>query len=302
LIEQPLPAARFAAIRNAMLEYVSEVLESPFTLSEPDALKLLLQERNRIANYTSGAMLAPKREHTRSFNALHAAVAAAFEEFEIQPHVDGIDLPINVRMVYGEADQARKAAPFSSSKRHADVWAGVPVDAVVVVLPVLGDIDNLTIECAEMPVEQELSAMCGMRDYDEGASIPAVRSYDTCKMKHGHVYMADARLLHQTVRRVSSGVRLSVDFRFRSNDLTYRAMAPALVSSGPDSIDTRVPYREWLDLGKERLIEFEETMSEARANKGQASSAPVNLSKYRIVPRALVTHRPVRAQRGGSGS
>lgn len=286
LIEQPLPEARFAAIRNAMLEYVSEVLESPFTLTEPDALKLLLRDRNKIANYTSGAMLAPKREHTRSFNALHAAVAAAFEDFRIHPHVDGIDLPINVRMVYGETDPTRNAAPFASSKRHADVWAGVPADAVVVVMPVLGDIDNLTIECAEMPVEQELSAMCGMNDYDEGAGIPVVRGYDECKMRHGHVYMADARLLHQTVRRVNAGVRLSVDFRFRSNDLTYRAMAPALVSSGPDAIDTRVPYRDWLDLGKERVIEFEETMSEARANKGQASSAPVNLAKYRIVPRA----------------
>jgi pyrroloquinoline quinone (PQQ) biosynthesis protein C len=287
LIEQPLPTQRFAAIRGAMLDYVSEVLGSPIPLTEPDALKLLLQERSRIANFTSGGMLAPKREHTRSFNALHAAIAAAFADFGIHPHVDGIDLPINVRMVYGEADQTRTAAPFSSSKRHADVWAGVPADAVVVVLPVLGDIDNLTIECAEMPVEHELSAMCGMRDYDEGKGIPVVRSYETCKMKHGHVYMADVRLLHQTVRRVAAGVRLSVDFRFRSNDEAYRALAPALVSSGPDSIDTRVPYSEWLELGRERLIEFEESMSEARANKSQQSSAPVNLAKYRIVPRIL---------------
>jgi pyrroloquinoline quinone (PQQ) biosynthesis protein C len=286
LIEQPLPAPRFDAIRSAMLEYVSQVLESPFSLSEPDALKLLLQERNKIANFTSGGMLAPKREHTRSFNALHAAVAAAFADFGMHAHVDGIDLPINVRMVYGDADQTRKAAPFSSSKRHADVWAGVPADAVVVVLPVLGDIDNLTIECAEMPAERELSAMYGMRDYDEGAGIPVVRSYDACKMKHGHVYLADVRLLHQTVRRVASGVRLSVDFRFRSNDRDYRALTPPLVSSGPDSIDTRIPYAEWLDIGKERLIEFDETMTEARANKSQASSAPVNLAKYRMVPRA----------------
>jgi hypothetical protein len=282
-----------------MLDYVSEVLNSPIPLSEADALKLLLKDRNEIVNFTSGGMLAPKREHTQSFNALHAAVAAAFSDFGIHPHIDGIDLPINVRMVYGEADATRKAAPFASSKRHADVWAGVPADAVVVVMPVLGDIDNLTIECAEMPVERELAAMCGMRDYDEGSDIPVVRSYEACKMRHGHVYMADVRLLHQTVRRAAAGVRLSIDFRFRTNDLTYRAMAPALVSSGPDSIDTRIPYTEWLDLGRERLIEFEESMSEARANKSQQSSAPVNLAKYRIVPRAEA-HGAVRG-RGREG-
>ncbi len=294
LIEQQLSSARFAAVRSAMLDYVSDVLESPIPLREPDALKLLLQERGRIVNYTNGGMLAPKREHTRTFNALHTAVAAAFSDFGIHGQVDGIDLPINVRMVYGEADQTRKNAPFSSSKRHADVWAGVPGDAVVVVLPVLGDIDNLTIECAEMPIERELSAMRGMRDYDEGADVPAVRSYDNCKMKHGHVYMADARLLHQTVRRAAAGVRLSIDFRFRSNDLSYRSLMPPLVSSGPDSIDTRVSYNEWLELGHDRLIEFEETMSEARAKRGQESSAPVNLAKYRIIPRSQLQN-PSRA-------
>jgi pyrroloquinoline quinone (PQQ) biosynthesis protein C len=286
LIEQRLPETRFQAIHAAMLRYVSRVLESPFTLNEADALKLLLQERGKIANYSSGAMLAPKREHTLEFNALHAAVAAAFADFGIDGHVDGIDLPINVRMVYGEADSARTAAPFASSKRHADVWAGVPPDAVVVVLPVLGDIDNITIECAEMPREHELSAMTAMRDYDEGADIPVVRKYDECQMKHGHVYLADVRLLHQTVRRAPNGVRLSVDFRFRTNDLSYRAMVPPLQSNGPDAVDTRVPYGDWLALGERQLIVFDESMSDARAGKTQVSSAPVNLAKYRVLPRS----------------
>ena len=286
LIEQRLPAARFEAIRAAMLGYVSAVLESPFPLSEPEALKLLLQERGRIANYTSGAMLAPKREHTLAFNALHAAVASAFAEFGMEAHVDGIDLPINVRMVYGETDPKRATAPYASSKRHLDVWAGVPHDAVVVVLPVLGDIEDITIECAEMPIDRELPAMCALNDYDEGGEIPVTRRYEDCKMKHGHVYLADVRLMHQTVRRSPRGVRLSVDFRFRSNDPAYRAMVPPLVSEGPDAVDTRVPYPEWLALGEQRLIVFEESMSEARAGLSQPSSSPVNHARYWLVPRA----------------
>jgi hypothetical protein len=263
-----------------MLAYVSAVLNSPIPLSEEDALKLLLQERGNIPNFTSGGMLAPGREHTLPFNALHAAVAAAFSDFGIDPHVDGIDLPINVRMVYGQADAKRLNAPYSSSKRHADVWAGVPGDAVVVVLPVLGDIKNITIECAEMPSSRELSAMHALNDYDEGAGVTAVRSYDECAMQHGHVYLADVRLLHQTVRRVSEGVRLSVDFRFRSNDPAYRAMLPPLVSNGPDSADTRVPYKKWLQLGRDQLIVFEES------DKTEVSSSPVNLAKYQIVARS----------------
>lgn len=287
LIEQRLPAGRFEAIHSAMLRYVSEVLESPFPLSEPEALKLLLQERGQIANFTSGGMLAPKREHTLAFNALHAAVAAAFADFGIDAHVDGIDLPINVRMVYGEADPTRVAAPYASSKRHADVWAGVPHDAVVVVLPVLGDIEHITIECAEMPIDRELGAMRGMADYNEGADVPVTRSYDDCVMKHGHVYLADVRLLHQTVRRSARGVRLSIDFRFRSNDPAYRAMVPELVSDGPDSADTRVPYSDWLGLGDRRLIVFEDSMAQARTGTAQpVSSSPVNRARYWLVPRS----------------
>ena len=86
----------------------------------------LLARRGDIPNYTPGGMLAPKREHTLEFNLLHRSVAAAFSDYGIEGHVDGIDLPINVRMVYGDADATRLNAPFSSSKIHSDVWAGVP--------------------------------------------------------------------------------------------------------------------------------------------------------------------------------
>jgi pyrroloquinoline quinone (PQQ) biosynthesis protein C len=283
LIEQKLPDERFAAIRSAMLGYVSNVLGAPFVLEEADALKLLLRDRGRIVNYTPEGMLAPKREHTDSFNALHAAVAAAFFDFDIDSQVDGIDLPINVRMVYGAVDVTKPIPPFSSSKRHADVWAGVPSDAVVVVLPVLGDIENITIECAEMPQERELAAMRGMQDYDEGNDVPAARGYDDCAMKHGHLYLADVRLLHQTVRRKDSGVRLSVDFRFRSNDPEYRRMVRTNQHRGPDGIDTRVPYSRWLAIGKSQRLVVEETMADARAGKTKVSGAPVNTCRYEIV-------------------
>jgi hypothetical protein len=284
LIEQKLSDDRFANIRAAMLGYVSQVLEAPFILDEPKALEMLLRARGRIANYTPEGMLAPKREHTETFNALHAAVAAAFSDFDIDGQVDGIDLPINVRMVYGAVDSSRPVPPFASSKRHADVWAGVPSDAVVVVLPVLGDIENITIECAEMPPERELAAMRGMLDYDEGRDVPVAGGYDDCKMKHGHLYLADARLLHQTVRRQPEGVRLSVDFRFRSNDPGYRRMVRPSRQRGPDGVDTRVPYSRWLEVGYSQQLIVEETMADARAGRTKVSGSPVNTCRYELIP------------------
>ncbi|HKU40746.1 MAG TPA: hypothetical protein VJR89_21445 [Polyangiales bacterium] len=287
LIEQQLERERFAAVRSAMLAYLARVMDVPGVLSEERAMELLLQRRDSLPNYTRGGMLAPTREHTLEFNALHRSLVAALREYALDDAIDGIDLPINVRLVYGDADEARQRAPFSSTKLHSDVWAGVPPDAAVVVLPVLGDIDNITIECFEMERDLEFGAMRAMRDYDEGKHIRPIASYTDCRMRHGHLYVADARLLHQTVRKKREGVRLSIDFRFRYNDPEYRALMPQIERGGPDSYDSRVPFATWSAIGDTSLIVFEDTMDDLRARKGgAASSSPVNAARYRILPLA----------------
>jgi hypothetical protein len=284
LVEQKLDVDRFAAIRAAMLAYLANVLDWPGVLEEREAMERLLIQRPRLVNYTRGGMLAPTREHTLEFNTLHRSLALALSEFELDEFIDGIDLPINVRLVYGEADEARLRAPFSSTKLHSDVWAGVPPDAAVVVLPVLGDIDDITIECFEMERALEFGSMKSMRDYDEGQHLKPVLGYDDCRMKHGHLYVADARLLHRTVRRKRSGVRLSIDFRFRYNDPDYRALTPPIERGGPDSIDSRVPYSQWKEIGSSSLLVFDDTMQDLRDRKGVGSSSPVNAAKYRVLP------------------
>jgi len=286
LFEQALPPRRFEALRAAMLAYVSRVVESETVLDEPAALARLLERRPQLINYTSGGMLAPTREHTLEFNLLHRSLAAALGDFQLDDQIDGIDLPLNVRLVYGDVDDARAHAPFSSTKLHSDVWAGVPFDAAVVVLPVLGDIDDITIECFEMAREQELDALRAFDDYDQGKHVAPVTSYADCSMKLGHLYVADARLLHKTVRRKRGGVRLSIDFRFRFNDPDYRALAPAIAAGGPDSFDSRVPYARWRAVGEDSLIVFSDTLADLRDRRSAVSSSPVNQCDYRLLPLA----------------
>lgn len=286
LFEQRLDAQRFAAIRAAMLAYVSRVLGSDDVLDEPAALEALLARRSDLPSYTQGGMLAPTREQTLEFNMLHRSMVSALREFALDEHVDGIDLPINVRLVYGDVDDARAKAAFSSTKLHSDIWAGIPPDAAVVVLPVLGDIETLTIECYEMPRERELSAMRALRDYDDGGPIEPLVAYEGCSMKHGHLYVADARLLHKTVRRKRAGVRLSIDFRFRYRDAAYRALTPKIERGGPDSVDCRVPYSRWCSAATDSLILFSDTIESLRRRRSAASSSPVNLAEYQLLPLA----------------
>ncbi len=280
---QPLAPARFEAIQTAVRTYISACLGHPQALPEDEIIAGLLRARaeRRLHNYTPGGMLIPKREHVLSWNHLHRTMAAAFADFRIGDLMDGIDLPINVRLVYGDTGHAIPA-PFSSSKLHSDVWAGVPHDAVVCVLPVLGAIEHLTIVMGEMRRELEMDAMRAMDSYDEGRAIKmAVPDRDTV-LQHGILYMADVRLLHKTVRRKKEGARVSIDFRFRLNDPIYRAMVPEVV--GPESVDTRVPYDTWLGVGTDRLFVIDETMAEAAATRHLVNSLPVYDGPYRIVP------------------
>jgi hypothetical protein len=282
LFEHKLRSELFQQIQFAAANYISACLNSPIILSEQEILQRLLEARGSLANHTGTGLLMPKREHILAFNLFQKSVADAFYELGANDLIDAVDLPVNLRMVYGKANPENLRLPFTSTKCHSDVWAGVPADATVVVLPLFGDIENITIEAGEMPREMELSAMRVMSDFDEGKDIPMVVSYKGAQLQHGTMYFNDARGLHQTVRRKSEGVRISVDFRFRRKfNEDYRKMVPA--NTGGIEQDMSIPYEEWLKVGKERLIVFDESVEEARAKKNTGGAVPLYTRGYRLV-------------------
>jgi hypothetical protein len=283
LFEHKLRSDLFQHIQVAAAGYIAACLDSPIILSESEMLERLLAARGSLPNYTGTGLLAPKREHTLAFNLLQKSVADAFSQLGANDLIDAVDMPVNLRMVYGQANPANATLPFVSSKLHSDVWAGVAADATVVVLPLFGDIDNITIECGEMPREMELPSMHVMSDFNDGRHVPKVIAYEGGKLQHGTMYFNDARGLHQTVRRVSEGVRISIDFRFRRKfNEAYRAMVPP--SLGGVEADMSIPYEEWLKVGRQKLIVFDETIAEAKIRRDNPD-APVPLYNrgYRLV-------------------
>jgi hypothetical protein len=281
LFEHKLDPKLFQQIQIATATYISACLGSPIILSESELVERLLEARGKLPNHTGTGLLVPKREYTLEFNAFQKSIAAAFSTLGANDLIDAVDLPVNLRVMYGKIDPEKLKLPFNSAKRHSDVWAGVHPDAAVVVLPLFGDIEHLTIEAGEMPREMELSAMRIMSDFDEGKDIPMVKAYEGAQLQHGTMYFNDARGLHQTVRRRLEGVRVSVDFRFRRrfNDI-YRAMVPPLV--GGIEQDNSVPYEEWLKVGRDTMIVFDESIHQMK----QDPTAPVLLYNrgYRMVP------------------
>ncbi|MBN3884501.1 MAG: hypothetical protein V7K64_32000 [Nostoc sp.] len=282
LFEHTLKPELFQQIRIAAAAYISACLNSPIILSEAEMLERLLEARSTLPNYTGTGLLMPKREHILAFNLFQKSVAEAFYQLGANDLIDAVDLPVNLRMVYGKTDAKRLGLPFASSKCHSDVWAGVAADATVVVLPLFGDIDNITIEAGEMPREMELQSMQVMSDFDEGRDIPMVVSYTEAQLQHGTMYFNDARGLHQTVRRKTEGLRISVDFRFRRKfNEAYRAMVAPNI--GGIEEDMSVPYEDWLKVGKETLIVFDETVKQAKKRQNADAPVPLYTRGYRLV-------------------
>jgi hypothetical protein len=282
LFEHKLKPELFQQIQVAAAGYISACLNSPIILSEAEMLERLVAGRNTLTNYTGTGLLMPKREHTLAFNLFQKSVAEAFFQLGANDLIDAVDLPVNLRMVYGQTDAEKLRLPFTSSKCHSDVWAGVPADATVVVLPLFGDIENITIEAGEMPRQMELEAMRVMSDFNDGQNIPMTVSYTGAQLQHGTMYFNDARGLHQTVRRKAEGVRISVDFRFRRKfNEVYRAMVAPTI--GGVETDMSVPYQEWLNVGKETLIVFDESIQQAKHNRSGNAPVPLYTRGYRLV-------------------
>ncbi len=280
LFEHTLDPKLFQQIRVAAATFISACLGRPIILSESELVERMLDARGKLPNHTGTGLLVPKREQTLEFNAFQKSVATAFAQLGANDLIEAVDLPVNLRVMYGKISPEKLSLPFNSAKRHSDVWTGVHPDATVVVLPLFGDIENLTIEAGEMPRDMELGAMRVMSDFNEGKDIPMVEFYQDAQLQHGTMYFNDARGLHQTVRRRTEGVRISVDFRFRRKfNESYRAMVPPLV--GGIESDNSVPYEEWLGVGRDTMIVFDESIHQIQHDP----TAPVPLYNraYRLV-------------------
>ena len=290
LFEHQLRSDLFEAIQLAAAGYISDVLGSPRILPEPELLQRLIEARaqDQLPNYLGTGLLVPKKEHILSFNKFQRSVADAFSQLGANDLIDAVDLPANLRIVFGQTHPDVMKIPFTSMKCHSDVWNGVHPDSTVVVLPLFGDIDHITIAAGEMPRELELSSMRLMSDFNDGADIPMVVKYDQAKMRHGSFYFNDARGLHQTVRSVTEGVRISIDFRFRRKfNEQYRSMIPTDAMQPPSDQefeqDTSIPYEEWRKVGRETMLVFDETMEQTRQLKQQGFNIPLYVRDYRVV-------------------
>ena len=282
LVEQPLKEAQLVSIRYAVAAYLSECLGSPQPiLDEAELLAEVRARKDDAVNITPNGLVVPKRDFIMPFNAVQRAVASAFKSLGIDEIVDAFHVPISLRIADGTVNQARDLRPYATNKMHSDVWAGEPLDAVVVHMPLFGDAENVGVEFCEMDREKEMQLMRILSDYAEGTAEAGQETRYDVVMKLGHAYFADARLLHGTLRRAPN-LRISIDFRFRMKSSgLYREAAEKILTSG--RMENYVSPKEFFKIGSETLMVFEESCEEARSRYQSATTQTRYATTQRII-------------------
>jgi hypothetical protein len=282
LIEQPIGQSHLASIRLAVATYISECLGSSCPiLDEAELLSEVRARKDSAVNITPNGLVVPKRDFIMPFNAMQKSVAVFFSSLGINDLVESIHIPISLRIADGAVNEARDARPYATNKMHSDVWAGEPLDAVVVHIPLFGDAENVGVEFSEMDRGMDMQLMRVLPDYTAGtAEAGSLNAYDAV-MKLGHAYFADARLLHGTLRRAPN-LRISIDFRFRMRSAgLYREAAEKILAAG--RMENYVTSGEFLKIGSETLMIFEESCEDARTRYKSATTQTRYATTQRLI-------------------
>lgn len=277
LFERRMTAEELGAVQRAATIYFAACLEMRGSLPTEDALfDRFLQVKNILANLTPNGVLLPKREYTAEYNLLHKAVADVLQPLLPEALIKSAQSLMMFRIVEGSSDDHRDRRPYATSKVHSDIWAGDPLDAVTLIIPIFGDPANITVKFFEMPIELEHEYMKPLADYDQASGIPNLKAYDDLTMSIGSIYFFDARLLHQTAR-LRPGFRVSLDFRIRRRLPPECNVPHDTEEYGSRQRNPEIDYATWRAIGRERLVVIPESCEEARAKHGAAANTtPLN--------------------------
>ena len=282
ILEHRMDEERFQALAWETRRYLSASLGyAGRVLSEEQIVETFSDPKTFVPNKTPNGLLMPKAELTMEFNMVHKCFAELLGALGFDHLTDGWQLPLNVRVVGGQVDPATRNRPYSTSKIHSDTWVGEPSDAILLNVPLLGDIERTTIEWFQVPVEVGDSFLRPLKDFTEGEEVVRQATRVDVTPKIGHIYFSDFALLHRTVRK-DGRCRISLDLRIRMKT-SAAAKAQVDAKSASDRLEEYVPFALWMSIGQRALVVIPETMEECRQLQANPSTSRKGFAPYTIV-------------------
>lgn len=228
-----------------------------------------------LPNITPSGVILPKRQNYISYNLVHMAVASIFQGLKIGEFVDKIHVPVNIRFVQGTESDDLKNRPRYTGKIHSDIWAGEPAHAIMIFIPLLGDLTQTGVEFFE-PREFSSDYMRPLNDFNEGAHLADDAEEYPFKFTPESLVITDSVLLHRTMR-TGGRPRLSIDFRFLSRDILasdYYLDTPRMANYiSPD---------KWASIGTDQVVVSRNDLDFFKSENDLKDSYPTSVELLKI--------------------
>jgi hypothetical protein len=199
-----------------------------------------------MPNVTPNGLVLPKRETISSYNFIHMITAQILRRYFNEAEVAALHAPINIRLVDGRPDPTLDNRPRAAVKLHSDIWAAEPANSAVVFLPIIGDVEQTSVEFME-PAAFPPELQRPLDDFSLGANIPVARTYPFVFLKN-HMITVDSMCLHRTIKS-GARVRLSIDFR-----LLYRQRLASDLYVDSPRLTNFVAPPIWYGIGESYMI------------------------------------------------
>jgi hypothetical protein len=274
--EIPIPPIRFERLRRALHAYVAATIAATGrpthgAVETDEFLALNYADLVSCPNITPNGVILPKLENHLEFNIVHREVAGIFAATCLPPFFAKMHLPMSIRLVGGEPNEAAHKRPFAATKLHTEIWSGHPNDGVISI-PISGNVAGTMPEFFE-PIEPSEKFIHKVQNYDDGLSTYRdLKQYDM-QVAAGFYYLYDAFVVHRTVKR-GGGPRISIDF-----PVIY-AKSLGLLDLPKDRLENYIDRGEWMRYGATRLLFSPESFADITARLEQERAHPAATLRY----------------------
>ncbi|MDO8461243.1 MAG: hypothetical protein Q7S98_00115 [Deltaproteobacteria bacterium] len=268
-------------LKHAAALYVSKCLPgNKLILDEHELLANCVKHEQEIKNLTPNGMLVPKRHTILEYNALVQAYAAIIRSLKIDDLIVSWHVPLNLRIKFGEVNQANLKRHHPTEDIHSDSWAGESSESVTTQLPLFGDTERNFVDFYEPPSDFQDDWLKPLPSYAAGAAIAAkYKKLGGNYYRKGFIALADFATLHSSHREPGSEPRASIDTTF----VLKKKLKPGEKEKIHQWRDgERADHKVLMGIGETHLFVFPDTVDQKVDSEG-GFKHPTNLKIVEVL-------------------
>ena len=244
-------------------------------LDEKELLDAYVTHEKTLKNMTPNGMIVPKRHTVLEYNALVRAFADLVDSLGFQHMIQSWHVPMNLRIKYGEVNEANLERRHPTEHVHSDSWAGESTESVTTHLCIFGDTARNHLVFYAAPPDFEEEWLGPRHSYADGFKVAEKYAKIDFVPERGQLILADFASLHASNRLPGAGPRVSIDTTFHLKRAWAEGDQEVI---HPSRIAERAAHEVLKGIGESHLFMFPDGVDDhVDANSGLGFKHATNL-------------------------